>query len=42
MSSAALSLQARNDRSHGHFELVEKIVCKHFNPQFRYKHYNIF
>ncbi len=36
------SRQARNNRAHGHFELVEKIVRKHFNPQFRCKHYNEF
>ncbi len=36
------SRQARNDCAHGHFELVEKIVCKLFNPQFRCKHYNVF
>ncbi len=26
----------------GHFELVGKIVYKHFNSQFYCKHYNVF
>jgi hypothetical protein len=42
MKSAALSRHARNDSARGHFELVEKIVCKHFDLQFRCKHNNVF
>jgi len=35
-------INPRNDCARGHFELAEKIVCKHFNHQFRCKHYNVF
>ena len=32
------SQQARNDHARGHFELIEKIVCRHLNHKLRCKH----
>ncbi len=42
MAISRTSRQARNDCMRGHFELVEKIECKHLNSEFRCKHYNVF
>ncbi len=37
MAISPTSRQARNNCVYGYFELVEKIVCKHFNSKFHCK-----